>query len=113
MEQFGLNLKIARKKKGMTQQQVADFIGISQNNYSYWENGKIKIDNISLQKLANLFEVTIDYLLGRETTKAATPPTKKNTVISIGRGGERREYEISDEDAAIVDAFLEKMRKKD
>lgn len=37
---------------------------------------------------------------------------KKNTVISIGRGGERREYEISDEDAAIVNAFLEKMRKK-
>ncbi len=35
-----------------------------------------------------------------------------HTVISIGRGGEKREYKISDENAAIVDAFLEKTAKK-
>lgn len=51
--------------------------------------------------------------LNTEKLEQPLLPQKKNTVISIGRGGERREYEISDEDAAIVDAFLEKMRKKD
>ena len=61
------NLKILRKAKGLTQKEVADFIGISQNNYSYWENGKVKIDNGSLQKLADFFDVTVDYLLGRDT----------------------------------------------
>ena len=61
-----MNLKQIRKSKGFTQQEVADFIGISQNNYSYWENGKVKIDSKSLQKLAELFDVTIDYLLGKE-----------------------------------------------
>ena len=54
------NLKILRKAKGLTQKEVADFIGISQNNYSYWENGKVKIDNGSLQKLADFFDVTVD-----------------------------------------------------
>ena len=57
------NLKNLRKAKGLTQKEVAQFIGISQNNYSYWENGKVKIDNDSLSKLAKFYDVTVDYLL--------------------------------------------------
>ena len=34
-----------------------------------------------------------------------------NLVVSIGRGGKRTVYKISDEDAAIVDAFLNKFKK--
>lgn len=60
------NLRFLRKRKGLTQTDVANFIGISQNNYSYWENGKVKIDNATLIKLADYFGVSIDYLLGRE-----------------------------------------------
>jgi len=60
-----LRLKECRKKMGLTQKEVANYIGISQNNYSYWENGKVKIDNISIQKLAKLFKVSTDYLLGK------------------------------------------------
>ena len=61
------NLKIIRKSKGLTQAEVAKFVGISQNNYSYWESGKVKIDNDSLKKLADYFNVSVDYLLDRET----------------------------------------------
>ena len=62
-----LRLKEVRKSKGLTQQDVAKYVGISQNNYSYWENGKVKIDNDSIKKLADLFNVSVDYLLGRDT----------------------------------------------
>lgn len=58
------NLKVARKAAKMTQAEVAKVIGITQNGYSYWENGKAKIDHESLTKLANLFGVTTDYLIG-------------------------------------------------
>ena len=58
------NLKTARKAAGLTQAEVAAQIGISQNAYSYWENGKVKIDNESLVKLARLFGKTTDYLMG-------------------------------------------------
>ena len=68
-----LRLKEARKKAGYTQQQVASLVGISQNNYSYWENEKVKIDNLSLQRLASIFGVTTDYLLGTTSTPT-TPP---------------------------------------
>ena len=85
MEQYRLNLKAARKSKGLTQQQVADFIGISQNNYSYWENGKVKIDNVSLQRLSNLFDVSVDFLLGRETHTSidTTPKAVKIKDLAI------------------------------
>ena len=58
------NLKSARKATGLTQAEVAASIGITQNAYSYWENGKVKIDHESLAKLSKLFGVTIDYLMG-------------------------------------------------
>ncbi len=58
------NLRSARKAKGLTQRQVAEAIGLSQNGYSYWENGKSKIDQAQLVKLAALFDVSIDYLMG-------------------------------------------------
>lgn len=59
------NLRKLRKEKGLTQIELAKYIGISQNNYSYWENGKVKIDDKSLNKLADYFNVSVDYLLGR------------------------------------------------
>ena len=59
------NLKSARKAKGLTQIEVAEYIGLAQSSYSAWESGKTKIDDASLKRLAELFEVSVDYLLGR------------------------------------------------
>ena len=62
------NLKAARKAKGLTQVEVARAIGITQHGYSYWENEKARIDQDQLLKLANLFDVSVDYLLGNESS---------------------------------------------
>lgn len=69
-----MRLKIARKRAGMTQQQVAAAIGVNQNTYSYWENGKTKIDNITLTKLAALFKVSTDYLLATDNIEKRKIP---------------------------------------
>lgn len=58
-----MRLKEARKASGLTQREVATYVGVNQNTYSYWENGKTKIDSESIAKLAKLFNVSIDYLL--------------------------------------------------
>lgn len=70
-----MNLKELRKKARLTQAELAKLIGVNQNTYSYWENGKTKIDNATLAKLADYFNVTVDYLLGRTT--ASTAENKK------------------------------------
>lgn len=66
------NLKAARKAKGLTQTEVAHAIGLTQNGYSYWENGKAKIDKDQMLKLAALFEVSVDYLLGNTDAPTST-----------------------------------------
>jgi len=63
------NLRAARKAAKMTQAEVARVIGITQNGYSYWENGKARIDHEALTKLASLFGVTTDYLIGISESK--------------------------------------------
>lgn len=57
-------LKELRKAKRMTQTEVAQLVGIGQSGYSFWENGRSKIDDGSLQKLAAFYGVTVDYILG-------------------------------------------------
>ena len=60
------NLRAARKAKGLTQVDVARYIGLTQGAYSQWESGRVKIDAASLSKLAALFDVSTDYLLGKD-----------------------------------------------
>lgn len=59
-------LKEARRAAGLTQTEVAKEIGLSQSQYSAWENGHAKIDGPSLVRLAAILGVTVDFLLGQE-----------------------------------------------
>lgn len=76
-----MRLKDIRKARGFTQQQVADYIGISQNNYSYWESGKVRIDNESLIKLAQFFDVPVSLLFDNETAQIS--PTEVPVFAEI------------------------------
>ncbi|HSH25725.1 MAG TPA: RstR family transcriptional repressor [Massilibacterium sp.] len=63
-------LKYLRKKKGLSQQNMADFLGISRQGYGKYEDGKSEPDNKSLVKLAKYFGVSTDWLLGRDEEDA-------------------------------------------
>ena len=59
------SLKILRKKRNLTQKDVADAIGITFQTYSYYETGRTKPTPETLCKLADYFGITVDELLGR------------------------------------------------
>lgn len=63
---FGKRLKELRKERQMTQQELADIIGVTKVSISGYESGNRfpSIDRIT--DLAYYFEVTTDYLLGRD-----------------------------------------------
>lgn len=82
------NLKAARKAKGMTQAEVARAIGLTQNGYSYWENGKAKIDKDQLVKLAELFEVSTDYLLGVDPQPSSNSVTEDDIKAAFFNGAD-------------------------
>lgn len=61
-------LKTLRLAAKLTQKQIAQHFGISQQSYALWENGKRNPKNI--QNIANFFNVSTDYLLGHTDSKA-------------------------------------------
>lgn len=63
---FGNRLKELRKKRGLTQQSMADMMGITMRNYQRYEYGMINVPATTLNFFADYFGVTTDYLLGRE-----------------------------------------------
>lgn len=69
-------LKELRKKEGKTQGEFAAKLGIARSTYSGYERGTSEPDNETLDKIANHFDVTTDYLLGRETTNAKKHPAE-------------------------------------
>lgn len=66
MKIFGKRLREDRKSKKITQQELADRLGIKRNTYSDWENGKTEPTFEILVKLADLFDISLDWLFGRD-----------------------------------------------
>ena len=64
------NLKSLRKSKRMTQQQLADTLGIARTTLSHFENGSREMNYDLLIRTADFFDVSIDYILGRESELA-------------------------------------------
>ena len=56
-----------REKAGLTQTDLAKQMGVDASTVCHWERGSIQPDLNKVCKLADLFHVTVDYLLGRET----------------------------------------------
>ncbi len=72
-----LRIKDMREDKELKQKDVANFLNISQTNYSKYELGKINIPNHTLKKLALYFNTSTDYLLGL-TDETKPYPRSKN-----------------------------------
>ncbi|EAF1397328.1 helix-turn-helix transcriptional regulator [Listeria monocytogenes] len=62
---FGKRLKQLRKNNNKTQEDISKILGISRGAYSHIENGRNEPDMETIVKLANIFGVSTDYLLGR------------------------------------------------
>ncbi len=85
-----LKLKELRKQKGLSQEQVANALGISMRAYQNYEYGQREPNIEMINKLADFYEVTTDYLLGRPEAK---PP--ENPVDLVARELKLKEIEES------------------
>lgn len=66
-----------RKSNGLSQQQFAKIFGVAQNTVSNWENGNRLVDTENLQKIADYFGVTTDYVLCRDSAPVPQPTTDR------------------------------------
>ena len=68
--EFSERLKELRKQAHLTQVELANKLGIVQSSYADWERGKKKPTQDNLVKIAQVLNVSVDYLVGNSEEKA-------------------------------------------
>lgn len=93
------NLKVLRMSHCISQQQLADAIGTSQQSINKYENHNIEPDIETLIKIADYFSTSVDYLVGHTTID------RKIEIV--------HKYDLNDDEALLIDGYrnLNKSKK--
>lgn len=78
---FSERLRDLRKSRGKTQQEIADMLNIRRSTYGEYERGVIVPPTDKIQMLAKYFNVTVDWLIGKEETQEDISKTL-NTLLT-------------------------------
>lgn len=60
-----INVRALRENRDIKQREIAQILGVSQNTYSQYEAGVIAFTDQILLKLADFYDVSVDYLMDR------------------------------------------------
>ncbi len=72
---WNMRIRELREDRDLKQKELADYLGVHQTTYSDYELGRLNVPVTALHQLADLYSVSVDYLLGR--TDVPTPYPKK------------------------------------
>lgn len=82
---FAQRLRELRTSKNLSQQDIADLVGKTQQAVNLWEKGDNEPSHDILKKLADFFSVTVDYLLGHEgRVSPAHAGQEGNVLLKVG-----------------------------
>lgn len=116
MVMFGKNIKAARKKKGLTQKQLAALIGAKHNSISDWENDKNKPDPDTINLLLGVLEIDANTLLGYETKENIKNDANELVTKVLNNPKIQKMLEVlskmPDEDIDLVVSFIERLNKQ-
>ena len=108
MEKIADRIKQLRKKKGVSQSQLAEAIGVKNNTVSTWERGTRKPDFDALQLLSNYFEVSFECLLGSSDKEEARVKPSQGELDSYALSAIADEIKESTE---LLSRLSDKSRK--
>ena len=96
---FAERLKELRKEKNLTQVQLAEALGVSKGTIAMWEIGKREPNFETLDRLSDIFDKRIDYILGY-SNDASSPRLTEEDIDQLGR------WEVEDQFREIIMAYL-------
>lgn len=103
------------KEQNRKQKELTDFLGISKNLFTDWKAGRIKSYTKHIDKIAEFFNVSTDYLLGktdrRESLDNSIP--EKNTIKIAGRDGSYLERQLTDDQLDLIKKMIDQMPPAD
>lgn len=100
-----------RKDKKMTQNDVAKLINRSRQAYAFYESGKYEPDSDTLKKLAEIFKIDVNMLLGLDMP--AKKEIEDNTITVYGRGTGKKVYKVSPKRLKAIQALLDEDDQSD
>lgn len=101
MATFGQRLKQLREEKELSQQELAKLFSLSQSTIAYYELDKKQPSQKTLQRLAEFFGCTVDYILGR--TDIRNPDQPDEDIIAFLRAAEG----LTEDEKREVLAYIE------
>lgn len=109
--EFAERLKTLRKQVKLTQAQIAEKLNISQQAYASWERGVKKPTQENLVKIAQVLNVTVDYLVGNSDEEFAN-----NKLEDIEFLFRKNSEGLTDDEKVVfrkeLIAFLEERKKQ-
>lgn len=97
---IGTKIRDLRKQAHLSQTELGKKVSVSQQTVTAWENNKAEPSSSAVAQLADIFNVTTDYLLGRpdkQETKKDDVELSDDDVIMTWRG-----QPLSDEDRELI-----------
>lgn len=107
---FSENLKHLRKIKGITQTQFAAEFNISSGTIAMWETGKRMPDSETLKRIAQYFNVSIDYLLDNESSSPEGAEKLDDVYFSLAK--EAQQSGIDPDDIRIAIETIKNMKNR-
>lgn len=104
MANFQQRLKELRTEKEMTQEEFANTLFLNKSSISRYEKGTQMPEAEMLERIADFFDVSVDYLLGRTSNR-------KNNDIKIALNAISTEG-LDDDDIEMIKGLVEKLKKK-
>nr|WP_303094250.1 helix-turn-helix transcriptional regulator [Limosilactobacillus mucosae] len=109
---IGDTLRFLREKTNKTQEETAKALGIKRSTYSHFENNRNNPDNETLVKMANYFNVSTDYLLGRDPKEDDLKTADKNVQLIAAHIDDGTTPEEMNDILTYIDFIKSKREKK-
>lgn len=99
---FGTRLKQLRKENKVTQTDIAEVLNTTKSTVSRYEGNSIEPNLDTLNKLAEYFDVSIDYLMGKSLVRNSN----EKIAFHLNADG------LDPEDLVVIQNLIDQMRKK-
>ncbi|MFD0871330.1 HTH-type transcriptional regulator immR [Chlamydia abortus] len=112
MSVLGNRIKSLRDKAGLSQKRLAESLGISNVQLSRYETGDRKPDPDTIKQIADFFDVSVDYLLGRDTPTQDIPDIDDPELTILFRDLKNASPEIREETRKFLEFLMEKEKDR-
>lgn len=105
-------LKELRLNAGITQSELAKAAETTQRNISYWESGKIELNLNAAIRIAQIFQVEVEYLAGYSDDLGVKPDIKLPYAAPMGDGCSSEERKLVEQYRSLPAALKELVRQQ-